>query len=161
MDLSTTESVLLALLVVDAIALTVLVLLQQGKGADAGASFGSGSSNTMFGSLGAASFLTKATAWLAIGFFLIAFGLAYVAKERAAAAGSIGIPTIDSAPAPAPAGDVPAVDDGAGEMTGEEALDAVQRALEEVQQQGDVPQLGPSESTGDVPALQDTPDGQP
>ena len=86
MNMTTVESVLLALLVLDAIALVVLVLLQQGKGADAGASFGSGSSNTMFGSLGAASFLTKATAWLAIGFFVIAFGLAYTANERAAAA---------------------------------------------------------------------------
>ncbi|NKC00163.1 MAG: preprotein translocase subunit SecG [Pseudomonadales bacterium] len=90
------ESILLALLVVDAIALTVLVLLQQGKGADVGASFGSGSASTMFGSLGAASFFTKATAWLAIGFFLITFALAYVAKEKAGAAGSLGIPTATS-----------------------------------------------------------------
>ncbi len=96
MDLSTIESILLALLVVDAIALTVLVLLQQGKGADVGASFGSGSASTMFGSLGAASFFTKATAWLAIGFFLITFALAYVAKEKAGAAGSLGIPTATS-----------------------------------------------------------------
>lgn len=94
MTLSTVESILLALLVLDAIALTVLVLLQQGKGADVGAAFGSGSASTMFGSLGAASFFTKATAWLAIGFFLITFGLAYVAKERAGTASSIGIPTV-------------------------------------------------------------------
>ena len=94
MNLATVESVLLALLVTDAIALTVLVLLQQGKGADVGAAFGSGSASTMFGSLGAASFFTKATAWLAIGFFLITFGLAYIAKEKAAAAGSLGIPTV-------------------------------------------------------------------
>ena len=93
MTLSTLESVLLALLVLDAVALVVLVLLQQGKGADVGAAFGSGSANTMFGSLGAASFFTKATAWLAIGFFLITFGLAYVAKERAGTTGSLGIPT--------------------------------------------------------------------
>ena len=93
MDLSTIESILLALLVLDAIALTVLVLVQQGKGADVGASFGSGSASTMFGSLGAASFFTKATAWLAIGFFLITFALAYIAKEKAGAAGTLGIPT--------------------------------------------------------------------
>lgn len=94
MTLATIESILLSLLVIDAIALVVLVLLQQGKGADVGAAFGSGSSNTVFGSLGAASFFTKATAWLAIGFFLITFGLAYVAKEKAAAAGTLGIPTV-------------------------------------------------------------------
>ena len=93
MNLATIESILLALLVIDAIALTVLVLMQQGKGADVGAAFGSGSSNTMFGSLGAATFFTKATAWLAIGFFLITFALAYVAKERAGSAGNLGIPT--------------------------------------------------------------------
>ena len=96
--MSTLESVLLSLLVLDAIALTVLVMLQQGKGADVGAAFGSGSSNTMFGSAGGASFLTKATAWLAIGFFVIAFGLAYLAKQRAEAAGTLGIPTV-TAPA--------------------------------------------------------------
>ena len=103
MTVSTLESVLLALLVIDAIALVVLVLLQQGKGADVGAAFGSGSSNTMFGSLGAATFFTKATAWLAIGFFLITFGLAYVAKERAGTAGSLGIPTAVETPEELPA----------------------------------------------------------
>ena len=84
--MGTLEAVLLVLLIVDALALTVLVLLQQGKGADVGAAFGSGTSNTMFGSAGGASFMTKVTTWLAIGFFAIAFGLAYTAKERAAAA---------------------------------------------------------------------------
>jgi preprotein translocase subunit SecG len=92
--MGTLEAVLLVLLIVDALALTVLVLLQQGKGADVGAAFGSGTSNTMFGSAGGASFMTKVTTWLAIGFFAIAFGLAYTAKERAAAAGQIGIPQV-------------------------------------------------------------------
>ena len=82
------------LLVVDSIALAVLVLIQQGKGADVGAAFGSGSSNTVFGSGGSASFLTKLTVWLAIGFFLIAFGLAYTAKERAASMGDLGVPEV-------------------------------------------------------------------
>jgi preprotein translocase subunit SecG len=92
--MSTFESVLLMLLVVDAIALGVLVLIQQGKGADVGAAFGSGSSNTVFGSGGSASFLTKVTVWLAIGFFFIAFGLAYTAKERAAGLGEVGVPQV-------------------------------------------------------------------
>ena len=56
--MGTLEAVLLVLLIVDALALTVLVLLQQGKGADVGAAFGSGTSNTMFGSVGGASFMT-------------------------------------------------------------------------------------------------------
>ena len=98
--MSTIETVLLSLLVLDAVALTVLVMIQQGKGADVGAAFGSGSSSTMFGSAGGAPFLTKLTAWLAIGFFVIAFGLAYTAKEKADAAGTLGIPTAgpDSTP---------------------------------------------------------------
>lgn len=90
--MSTLETVLVILLVLDAIALGALVLLQQGKGADVGAAFGSGSANTLFGSTGSASFLTKITVWLSIAFFAISFGLAYTAKERAAAAGSIGLP---------------------------------------------------------------------
>ena len=94
MTIATLETVLLLLLVADAIALAALVLLQQGKGADVGAAFGSGSANTVFGSAGSASFLTKLTAWLSIGFFVIAFGLAYTAKERAAAQGTLGIPQI-------------------------------------------------------------------
>ena len=56
---------------------------------------GSGSSNTMFGSSGSASFLTRATAWLAIGFFAIAFGLAYIANERAGTVSDVGIPQVE------------------------------------------------------------------
>ena len=92
--MTTFETVLLMLLVVDAIALGGLVLLQQGRGADVGAAFGAGTSNTMFGGASGASFLTKVTVCLAIGFFFISFGLAYSAKERAAAADSIGIPSV-------------------------------------------------------------------
>ncbi len=88
------ETILLLLLVADAIALAALVLLQQGKGADVGAAFGSGSANTVFGGAGSASFLTKLTAWLSIGFFVIAFGLAYTAKERAATESTLGVPQI-------------------------------------------------------------------
>ena len=90
------ETVLLILLVADAIALAALILLQQGKGADIGAAFGSGSSSTVFGSAGSASFLMKLTTWLSIGFFLISFGLAYTAKERAASLRGIGIPVMEN-----------------------------------------------------------------
>ena len=148
--MGTIETVLLSLLILDAIALTVLVLLQQGKGADVGAAFGAGASNTMFGSLGAASFLTKATAWLAIGFFAIAFSLAYLAKERAGAVGTVGIPT---APVESSAGeltspqesvdsdaqtDVPALE--ALDADEVEALNQVIDAVEEAQVD-DVPDL--------------------
>ena len=96
--MSTLETVLLSLLVIDSLALITLVLIQQGKGADVGAAFGSGSSNTVFGSSGGATAMTRLTTWLAIGFFVIAFGLAYTAKERSERADNLGIPqVIDSA----------------------------------------------------------------
>lgn len=77
------ETTLLILLVVVSVSLGALVLIQQSKGADIGAAFGSGAANTLFGSSGATSFVVKFTAALAIGYFLIAFGLAFTAKERA------------------------------------------------------------------------------
>lgn len=92
MEVTTLETLLMVLLVLDALALGTLVLLQQGRGADVGAAFGAGASNTMFGSSGSASFLVKATVWLAIGFFLISFGLAWFAKERAAGLQDEGMP---------------------------------------------------------------------
>ena len=90
--MSTLETVLLSLLVIDALALIALILVQQGKGADVGAAFGSGSSNTVFGSSGGATAVTRLTTWLSIGFFVIAFSLAYTAKERSEQAIQLGIP---------------------------------------------------------------------
>ncbi|MFM8353597.1 MAG: preprotein translocase subunit SecG [Gammaproteobacteria bacterium] len=109
--MSTLETLLLMLLVVDALALAVLVLLQQGKGADVGAAFGSGSASTMFGSAGAASFFTKATVWLSVGFFLISFALAYMAKERATNLDELGLPGLDIEETTTPtATDIPDLD---------------------------------------------------
>jgi len=116
------ENVLLGLLVVDALALIVLVLIQQGKGADVGAAFGSGGSNTMFGSAGSGSFLSRTTTWLSIGFFLISFGLAYTAKQRAAEVSTLGIPQVS---APEAEREPSALDQGVNavelEMTKQEA----------------------------------------
>ena len=108
--MSTVETVLLSLLVIDALALITLVLIQQGKGADVGAAFGSGSSNTVFGSSGGATAMTRLTTWLAIGFFVIAFGLAYTAKERSEQAGNLGIPEVMNS-ASENATDLPSSDD--------------------------------------------------
>ena len=126
MTIATLETVLLLLLVADAIALAALVLLQQGKGADVGAAFGSGSSNTVFGSAGSASFLTKLTAWLSIGFFVIAFGLAYTAKERAAAQSTLGSPQI-----PLSEEQASQVEGLAGEPAGDSADEPADRPAEE------------------------------
>lgn len=60
-----------------AIAIVVFVMLQQGKGADAGAAFGSGASGTVFGARGSASFLSRTTGILAALFFITSLTLAY------------------------------------------------------------------------------------
>ncbi|WP_447894463.1 preprotein translocase subunit SecG [Vreelandella sp. GE22] len=77
--------------VIIAIALVVLILLQQGKGADAGASFGGGASQTVFGSRGSGNFLSTATGVLAAGFFVTSMALAYFATQ-AGQAPEAGIP---------------------------------------------------------------------
>ena len=64
-----------------AIGIVTLVLLQHGKGADAGAAFGSGASATVFGAKGSASFLSRATAIMATLFFLTSMALAYFASQ--------------------------------------------------------------------------------
>lgn len=61
--------------------LIFMILIQQGKGADMGASFGAGSSNTLFGSSGAGSFLTRLTTGLAIGFFVLSLVLGGLTKN--------------------------------------------------------------------------------
>jgi preprotein translocase subunit SecG len=64
-----------------AVGMVVLVLLQHGKGADAGAAFGSGASATVFGAQGSASFLSRATGVMATLFFLTSMTLAYYANQ--------------------------------------------------------------------------------
>ncbi|SHK23023.1 protein translocase subunit secG [Marinobacter antarcticus] len=97
------ETLVVVVHVVIAVALVGLVLIQQGKGADAGAAFGGGgASQTVFGSQGSGSFLTRMTAMLAIVFFVTSFSLAVFAKQRAEVAGEAGIPVVkESRQAPA------------------------------------------------------------
>ena len=74
--------ILLVVQVVLALGLIVLVLIQHGKGADAGAAFGSGASSTVFGARGSANFLSRATAVLATVFFVNSMGLAYMVANQ-------------------------------------------------------------------------------
>jgi preprotein translocase subunit SecG len=80
--METTHTLLFVLQVLVAVALIGLILIQHGKGADAGAAFGSGSSSTVFGSSGSASFLTKFTAGLAFVFLGNSLLLAYLATQN-------------------------------------------------------------------------------
>ena len=94
------ETIVLIIHVLLAAAVIGLILIQQGKGAEAGASFGGGASQTVFGSQGSGSFLGRVTAILAAGIFVTSFVLAVFAKEKAASFGDAGIPdaaTIEAA----------------------------------------------------------------
>lgn len=85
--------------IVVALAVIVLVLLQQGKGADMGAAFGSGSAGSLFGSSGSANFLSRSTAVLATLFFLTSLGLAYFGLQHHKPGNSV----IDRTAIPVPA----------------------------------------------------------
>jgi preprotein translocase subunit SecG len=106
------ESFVLVLHVIIASVMTLFILMQQGKGAEAGASFGGGGSQTVFGSAGSASFLTKLTAGLAIVFFITSMALAVFAKQKVSQAPVISAPVSQKAPTntdvPSTAAKVPA-----------------------------------------------------
>ncbi len=72
-----------------------LILIQQGKGADAGATFGGGASGSVFGAQGAASFLSKATATLAGLFFITSLGLAILNSKQGPAYDLMSTPVVD------------------------------------------------------------------
>jgi preprotein translocase subunit SecG len=76
------EQIILIVHVLAALAIIGLILIQQGKGADMGASFGAGASQTLLGSTGSGSALTRATAVFATIFFATSLSLAYVAKQK-------------------------------------------------------------------------------
>jgi len=104
------ENFILVVHVLIAIAMTGFILLQQGKGAEMGASFGAGSSQTVFGSAGSAGFLTKATAVLALIFFGTSITLAIFAKKRVEQVAMPFIPAatvVEKAPAAPANADVP------------------------------------------------------
>lgn len=87
------ETVILIVHVLLAAAIIGLILLQQGKGAEAGASFGAGASQTVFGSTGSGNFLSRMTAVVAAGIFATSFVLAIYAKNKAESVGDAGIPS--------------------------------------------------------------------
>ncbi len=72
-----------------------LILMQQGKGADAGAAFGSGASGSVFGAQGAASFLSRTTAVLATLFFATSLGLAMLNSQKSAPVDIMSAPAVE------------------------------------------------------------------
>ncbi|MEQ8264664.1 preprotein translocase subunit SecG [Pseudohaliea sp.] len=110
------EQIVLIVHLLLALAIIGLIMLQQGKGADMGASFGAGASQTLLGSTGSANVLTRATAWLVAAFFATSFGLAIIATEKTRSVDDvdIAVPAMQQQPAAeeASADDLPAVEAG-------------------------------------------------
>jgi preprotein translocase subunit SecG len=103
------ETAILVLHVLVAIAMTAFILLQQGKGAEMGASFGAGASQTVFGAAGATSLLTRITAVLAAIFFVTSLSLAIYARKNAESYGVLPEAQVEeSSVTTKPVGDVPA-----------------------------------------------------
>ncbi|HHC71534.1 MAG TPA: preprotein translocase subunit SecG [Thiotrichales bacterium] len=101
------HTILIVLEVLVALALIGLILIQHGKGADAGAAFGSGASATVFGARGASSFLSRMTAGLATAFFVISMTLAVLASRQAKDE-SLVEKVSEPPPATAPVAEIPA-----------------------------------------------------
>lgn len=103
--METLENIVLITHVLAALAIIGLVMLQQGKGAEMGSGFGSGSSSTVFGSAGAGNFLTRATTIVALVFFITSFSLAYFARGKVDISGEVGIPSVQKVEEVIPLGD--------------------------------------------------------
>jgi preprotein translocase subunit SecG len=103
------EQIILIFHFVVAVALIGLILIQQGKGAEAGASFGAGASQTVFGSSGGWNFFSKATAILATVFFVTSVSLAVVAKDRTVV-GDIDLPILEQVQTEVEESTIPEVD---------------------------------------------------
>ncbi len=113
------HTVVLVLHIIVAIAVVILVLVQHGKGADMGAAFGSGSAGSLFGSAGAANFLSRSTAVLAAVFFATSLALTYfstvpmkaggVTESLGTQAPAGGVAKDGKSAAPAPSAPAPAV----------------------------------------------------
>ncbi|MAK90491.1 MAG: preprotein translocase subunit SecG [Oceanospirillaceae bacterium] len=87
------ESIVLIVHILLAVGIIAFVMMQQGKGADAGASFGSGASQTVFGSSGSGNFLSRTTAILATLFFVTSLVLGIYARQKVESSQDLGIPS--------------------------------------------------------------------
>jgi preprotein translocase subunit SecG len=152
------EKLIIVVHLLTAVSVIGLILLQQGKGADMGASFGSGSSQTVFGASGGGNVLTRATAILAAIFLATSLGLSVYAKRHANAVSDPDVPVVESSEPAAKAaepGDVPAPAAPA-EPAGDVPAAASEAAPQDAAPQADQP------AAGDVPAApaQPAPQGQ-
>lgn len=137
--------------ILTALGMIGLVLMQHGKGADMGASFGSGASGSLFGATGSANFLSRTTAFLATVFFVCTLALAYFGSDALRAPAASGGGSVLDQPLPASA--VPVPQPSAGEIPGlAPAPDAASPAATPAS--NEVPQAAstPAADTAAVPA---------
>ena len=148
--MDTTETVILMVHTLIALLIIVLVLLQRGKGADAGAAFGSGASGTVFGSRGSSNFFSRAPPILATAFFVSSLALAYLSSQHADAPDSL----LERAPAATtpqetPEDDVPAGSEEAPTMP---ALPESQETPQADDPGGELPALETEQPSEEPPA---------
>lgn len=130
------EKLVLIFHVLTALSIIGLILLQQGKGAEAGASFGAGASQTVFGSQGSGNFFSRMTAIMATVFFVTSLGLAVLAKQGADTDIDADLPQVPSAvEQPGPAEEVPALESDVPQLdempeTQAPAVDEIPQAVE-------------------------------
>lgn len=130
------HTVVLTIHVLLAVSVIGLVLIQQGKGADAGAAFGSGSSATVFGAGGSGSFLTRMTTALATLFFVTSLALAVIAANRGDESDSV----VDRA-VPATEQADPAGAEGGGDLPADAGTAGTGAAGGEGESDGDLPPI--------------------
>jgi preprotein translocase subunit SecG len=149
MEMLETAVVVVHILV--SLAVVALVLLQQGKGAEAGASFGGGASQTVFGSQGSGNFLTKSTSTLAVVFFVTSITLALLAKQKAEVA-AVGEQIIVPAQQEAPnVFEDPAFEDSGEPVDYDQSMEDMKASMETGLEAG---MSGFAESEGKVPELE-------
>jgi len=149
MEMLETAVVVVHILV--SLAVVALVLLQQGKGAEAGASFGGGASQTVFGSQGSGNFLTKSTSTLAVVFFVTSITLALLAKQKAEVA-SVGEQIVVPAQQETPnVFEDPAFEDSGEPVDYDQSMEDMKASMETGLEAG---MSGFAESEGKVPELE-------
>jgi len=131
--------------------LVMVVLLQQGKGADIGAVFGGGASNTVFGSRGAGNFLTRLTTGAAILFMVTSLSLSYIANQQ-----SSGVFDEAEAPAAAPGAFDPPLAEEPGATGPAGGFEEMAPPTAEVEAPAEPAAEVPSEPVAEAPAQEET-----
>ncbi|GMR08301.1 MAG: hypothetical protein BMS9Abin26_1306 [Gammaproteobacteria bacterium] len=146
------QNIFLVVHVLIAIILVGIILIQHGKGADAGAAFGSGASQTVFGASGSTSFMTRLTTGLAIAFFATSLTLAYFTNARME---STSVTDVVPQQVPdIPASDIPTsgmpMRDAPGSGTADKSASSSADKPKQQQVPGDVPSDVPSDVSSDT-----------